>query len=124
MNRRPSPTRVHAADYQIDVIGDGVTFGNVLGHGFPLQPPEQIESVDQRHGFEQPDFTFRERLTNTVGRRDSIPVNRRDRESRWVARRKQAMMEMRKPSENRTPSSTAAYDGNPYRSTKQRRSDD
>ena len=46
MNRRPGPTRVHAADYQIDVIGDPVTFGNVLGHGFPLQPPEQIESVN------------------------------------------------------------------------------
>jgi hypothetical protein len=124
MNRCARPSRVHAADYQIDVIGDPVTFGNVLGYGFPLQPPEQIESVDQRHGFEQPDFTFRKRLTNTVGRRDSIPVNRRDRESRWVARRKQGMMEMRKPGENRTPSSTASYHGNSHRSTKQKRSDD
>ena len=78
MNRRPGPTRVHAADYQIDVIGDPVTLGNVLGHGFPFQSPEQIEPVDQRHGFEQPYFTFRERLTNTVGRRDSVSVNRRD----------------------------------------------
>src|SRR3954452_5268916 len=41
-----------------------------------------------------------------------------------MARRKQGMMEMRKPGENRTPSSTASYHGNPHRSTKQERSDD
>ena len=34
MNRRPSPTRIHAADYQVDVIGDtghDIACGKALG---------------------------------------------------------------------------------------------
>src|SRR5579872_5411557 len=73
-DRRPRRARVDARDQEVR-IRNILSAANEVWHGLPVEPPKQVQPVDQDHCFVQPDFRAAEWLSHTVRFGDAVAID-------------------------------------------------